>query len=93
MRPADHTRFAPAETISWNDVGEELTVFDCTTNGYFILNGSAVAIWRELAAGRSVGETVDALTMRFDSPRKAIADDVAAFVRTALDRNLLVARR
>lgn len=93
MMPADHARFVPAESISWNDAGEELTVFDCTSKGYFILNGSAVAIWRELAAGRSVGETADTLAMRFDSPRKAIADDVAAFVRAALDRNLLVARR
>lgn len=89
----DSARFTPAGMVSWNDAGEELALFDGDGGGYFALNGPAVAIWRELAAGRSVGETIDALAARFESPRTAIADDVAAFIRGALDRRLIVARQ
>ena len=90
---AEEARFAPADTVNWNDAGDELTLFDGASDGYFALNGAAVAIWRELAAGRSVGETIDALAVRFGASRATVADDVAAFIRSALDRNLLVARR
>lgn len=89
---AEDTRFAPADTLAWNDAGDELALFDRATESYFALNAAAVAIWRQLVAGRTVGETVDALTAQFDSPRETTADDVAAFVRDALERHLLVAR-
>jgi hypothetical protein len=89
---AEERRFEPAATVSWNDAADELTLFDSASGCYFALNVAAVAIWRELAAGRSVGEAIATLIGSFAAPRDAIADDVAAFVRTALERNLLVAR-
>jgi hypothetical protein len=89
----EHDRFAPASTVSWNDVGDELTLFDSATQGYFALNGGAVAIWRELAAGKSPAEVTETLAARFDGQRDAIASDVAAFVRDAIDRGLLIVRR
>lgn len=89
---AEDDRFAPADSISWNDAGEELTLFDSAGDSYFALNGAAVAIWREFAAGRSVGEAIAALAAQFNCPSEAIAADVAAFVRAALDRHLIVAR-
>ena len=92
--PDDTARFAPADMVSWNDAaGEELALFDGDSGGYFALNGAAVAIWRGLAAGHSVDEIIDMLAARFDSPRSAIAEDVAAFVRNALDRRLIIARQ
>lgn len=84
-------RFAPATTLSWNDAGDELTVFDSAGDRYFAFNGAAAAIWRELASGKTVAEASEALTARFDVPRAAIAKDVADFVRGALDRRLLIA--
>lgn len=84
-------RFAPATTLSWNDTGDELTLFDSACGRYFALNGPAVAIWRELASGKTVAEANEVLTARFDAPRTVIAKDVADFVRGALDRRLLIA--
>jgi hypothetical protein len=89
---AEDDRFAPADTISWNDAGEELTLFDSAGGSYFALNGPAVAIWREFAAGRSVGEVIATLTAHFNCPSEVVAGDVALFVRAALDRHLIVAR-
>jgi hypothetical protein len=89
---AEDERFAPADTVSWNDAGDELTLFDSASASYFALNGPAVAIWRELAAGTRVGEAIDTLAGRFDCPRETIAGDVATFIRAAIDRNLIVAR-
>lgn len=88
----DAARFAAAALLSWNDAGEELTLFDGASQRYFALNGSAVAIWRALVAGHSIGETIDALAARFGEDRDPIAADVHAFVDGALDRGLLVAR-
>ncbi|MGN6819160.1 MAG: PqqD family protein [Sphingomonas sp.] len=88
----EQIRFAPAPTLSWNDVGDELTLFDTATGQYFALNGGAVAIWRELAAGRNAVEAAASLAMRFDSPRGEIMADIAAFLHAALDRDLLIAR-
>jgi len=84
-------RFAPAEMLSWHDAGEELTLFAGASGQYFGLNGAAAAIWREVVAGRSIGETIDALGARFGHGRTSIADDVHSFVRDALERGLLVA--
>ncbi len=92
MIVTDDRRFTPSDTLSWNDAGNELTLFDEASQGYFALNGPAVTIWRELAGGSSVAETIDALAARFDAPPAAIADDVLAFVGDALDRNLLALR-
>lgn len=87
---AEDARFAAADLVSWYDAGEELTLFDGASREYFALNGSAAAIWRELAAGRGVGEVADALASRFDTGRPAILADITAFVRAAIERNLLV---
>lgn len=92
MMVEEGATFAIAERISWNDVGDELALFDGESGGYFALNGPAVAIWRELARGQSVGAATDALAERFDAPRAVIAADIADFVKNALDRGLLVAR-
>lgn len=92
MMVEDGATFAVADRISWNDVGDELALFDGESGGYFALNGPAVAIWRELARGQSVSAATDALAERFDASRAAIAADVGDFVQRALDRGLLVAR-
>jgi len=88
---AENARFTPAEMLSWHDAGEELTLFAGASGQYFGLNGAAAAIWRELGAGRSIGETVDALAARFGHGHTSIADDVHSFVRNAIERGLLVA--
>lgn len=86
----DDARFTPAGTIIWHDVGDELALFDQATESYFALNGSAAAIWRELAAGRKVTEAAIALATQFDSDPAAITADIAVFVADAVTRNLLV---
>lgn len=90
--PTEDDQFAAADTISWNDAGEELTLFDSASDSYFALNGPAAAIWRELATGARVGEAIATLAARFDCPREEIVGDIATFVRAALDRKLIVAR-
>ncbi|HWU72171.1 MAG TPA: PqqD family protein [Sphingomonas sp.] len=88
--PIEDARFTPAGTITWHDAGDELALFDQVTESYFALNGSAAAIWRELAAGRKVTEAASALATQFDADPAAIAADIAAFVADAITRNLLV---
>ena len=92
MTLTDDRRFAPSDALSWNDAGDELTLFDVASGGYFALNGAAVAIWRELAAGSRVADVAETLAARFDAPPAAITQDVLAFVEHATERGLLVQR-
>jgi PqqD family protein of HPr-rel-A system len=83
-------RFAPAATASWTDAGGDLVIFDRVRGTYHALNGPASAIWRALADGGSADVVVEALVMRFDVDRDAVAADVAAFLSSALAGGLIV---
>ena len=73
----------------WQDVPGELALFDARTETYSALNGSAAAIWREIASGADVETMVDRLARAHDVPVAVMADDVAAFVADALAKGLL----
>ena len=78
----------PSEIV-WQDVPGELALFDARSETYSALNGSAAAIWREIASGADVDTIVDRLATAYDVPPAAMADDVAAFVTDALAKGLL----
>lgn len=76
--------------IVWQDVPGDLALFDSETGIYHALNGSAAAIWREIAAGADSETAVDRLSEKFGAPRAEIATDVAAFVADALAKGILM---
>jgi hypothetical protein len=77
--------------IVWQDVPGELALFDARDQTYSALNGSAAAIWREVARGVDQDTIVRTLAAQYDLPDHAIAADVTAFLTDAVGRGLLVA--
>lgn len=83
------TLFTIAPHIAWNNVEGELALFDSRDGTYHALNGSAAAIWRELASGLRPDEIVDRLARRHAAEPDVIARHVSGFVETALHKGLL----
>ena len=79
-----------APHIVWQDVPGDLALFDLNSGTYHALNGSAAAIWREIAAGADADGVIDRLAERYGAARADIAADVAAFIADALARGLLI---
>ena len=77
--------------IVWQDVPGELALFDARDQTYSALNGSAAAIWREIARGADEQAIVDTLAAAYGAPHAAITSDVAEFIADALAKGLLVA--
>jgi PqqD family protein of HPr-rel-A system len=81
--------FKPANHISWHDVAGELALFDTSDGTYHALNGSAAAIWRGLARGKTAEQIVRDLAATYDIAADVVAADVDAFLRDALARRLI----
>jgi hypothetical protein len=80
-------RIAPS--VAWNNIDGELAVFDPRDGRYHALNGSAAAIWREIAEQQPLPAIVARLAERHKAPPDRVAADVSAFVEAALGKGLL----
>ena len=75
--------------VSWQNVPGELALFDLRDGSYHVLNGSAAAIWRAIAAGQTKPEIIAALCSSHDAPADEIAQAVEAFIDNARAKGLL----
>jgi len=77
--------------ITWQDVDGELALFDERDERYHLLNGTAAAIWRAIAAGGDKVGLIDQLSASFGVKPEEIITDVETFIETAAEQGLLVA--
>ena len=64
-------------------------LFETRSEKVFTLNPTAVAVIREIVAGRSETEAIERLKDRFDDPSTAIEREVHALIADLRQRNLL----
>ncbi len=76
--------------ISWQDVDGELALFDERDNRYHLLNGTAAAIWRAIAAGMDRAMVIDRIAASFRVKPEDIVADIDAFTEAAIAQGLLV---
>jgi hypothetical protein len=76
--------------IAWQDVDGELALFDERDERYHLLNGTAAAIWRGIAAGAVRAGLIDLLAASFEVKPEAIVADIDAFIEAALAQSLLL---
>jgi hypothetical protein len=76
--------------ISWQDVDGELALFDERDNRYHLLNGTAAAIWRAIAAGMDRAMVIDRIAASFRVKPEDIVADIDAFAEAAIAQGLLV---
>jgi len=76
--------------ISWQDVDGELALFDQRDDRYHLLNGTAAAIWRAIAAGVDRSKLIDQIAARFQARPEEIAADIDGFAEAAIAQGLLL---
>jgi hypothetical protein len=82
------TTAADAQVKPLNDSG---VIIDTRTGKCWELNPVGFAIWQLIAAGKSVGETVEAISVRYAVSAGTSKDDVLGFVQSLVSEGLLEA--
>jgi hypothetical protein len=85
-------RIAIAPHIVWRDVEGELVLFDEDAQLYFALNEWASFLWRRIGRGMAVPAILNEVTQTYAEDAEQIAQDISAFLTSALAANLLVPR-
>jgi hypothetical protein len=80
------TPTADAEVKQLNDCG---VIVDTRTGKCWELNAVGFAIWQQVAAGKSVGETAEAVAARYSIAIGTSANDVLTFVQSLAREGLL----
>lgn len=75
--------------ITWQDVDGELALFDERDDRYHVLNGTAAAIWRGIAAGLDRAMLIDQIATGFRIKPADIIPDIDAFAEAAIALGLL----
>jgi len=76
--------------ITWQDVDGELALFDERDDRYHLLNGTAAAIWRAIAAGADRTALIERIAAGFNVRPEEIAADIDAFIEAATIQGLLI---
>jgi hypothetical protein len=76
--------------ITWQDVDGELALFDERDDRYHVLNGTAAAIWRGIAAGMERSALIDQIATGFRVKPGEIIADIDAFIGAATAQGLLL---
>jgi hypothetical protein len=77
------------QKVVHEELENEVVVVNLDSGHYYILEATAIAIWKLLVGGASLAETVEALHRRYAGDRPAIQDAVATFVAELEQEGLL----
>jgi hypothetical protein len=78
-----------AERVAWRACGDEVVVLDLPSATYLAVNRSGADLWLRLQAGVTADELAAALAERWSLPRPHAKGDVAAFLATLEEHDLL----
>jgi hypothetical protein len=84
----DTTLTVPPQVMS-RMVGDETVLLDLASGLYFGLDGVGQRIWRAVADGKKLSETVDIIVAEYDVDQNQATADVLQFAGTLLERGLL----
>jgi hypothetical protein len=84
----DTTLTVPPQVMS-RMVGDETILLDLASGLYFGLDGVGQRIWRAVADGKKLSETVDIIVAEYDVDQDQATADVLQFASTLLERGLL----
>jgi hypothetical protein len=85
------TTLARTERAVHGDLPEETVLLDVDAGIALRLNSTGAWIWEQLAQSRRVDELAEGLAGRFEIDQGRALDDVIAFAREMIRRNLLAA--
>jgi hypothetical protein len=77
------------DDVVWQELDDEVVVFNRASSRYLRINASAVILWRRLEGGASLDDLVSALLDAFDIDESTARRDVEAFVAAVREHELL----
>jgi hypothetical protein len=80
----------PAPHIIVREVGDEFVMLDLERGVYYGLQDVAARIWRSLASGQSIAETVDAVLDEYEVDRTQLEQDLTRLVEELREAGLVV---
>ena len=83
------THFSVPPQVMSRLVGEETVLLDIANGVYFGLDGVGKRIWENIADGLSLQETAAVITTEFEVDDTRAQEDVVAFARNLVERELL----
>jgi Coenzyme PQQ synthesis protein D (PqqD) len=86
----ENTRIARNENLLVTPVHNETLMMEVASERYYGLDAIGSAIWRRIDTPRTFGALVDDLAKEFAAERDTIARDVAAFLATMAEHNIVV---
>ena len=72
-----------------SEIGDEISLYDPTTEQVTILNGPASDIWRLADGEHTMTEIIELLATAYEVPTEQIAEQVADTVQRLVDAQLL----
>lgn len=81
-----------AETVFAQEIDGEMVLLDMHSEHYFGLDGVGTDIWKLLADGNSLEETVESLLEIYDTDTETLQADLENFVTGLIDHKLAVLR-
>jgi hypothetical protein len=75
--------------LVWVEVQDEVVILDTRSSQYLSLNESAAKLWTALSAGASVGDMEQLLQERYGIDAETATNDVASFVGSLRERDML----
>lgn len=88
MEVSNDSRLRPTANVEVRALDDRGVIVDTRTGKCWELNAVAFAIWQQIAAGKSVGETVDAVGAGYAVPADRLREDVVSFVGSLLSEGL-----
>ena len=77
------------DELTWREVEDEIVVLDRRNWGYISINGTGALLWPHLVSGTSKRALVDALRGAFPLDEDQARNDVARFLATLVQHDLL----
>jgi hypothetical protein len=87
-----NTRLAVDESrVVYEVLEDEIVIVNLDSGHYYILDGTAAAIWRQLVAGATPAEVADVLSARYPADDATIRDAIGRLVEELIGEGLLAA--
>lgn len=77
------------ENIIWRKIAERTVILNRKNDSRYILNEIGMIIWNCIADGKSVYDTIDAISKEYSIPRERISCDVDHFIQNLQKENII----
>ena len=87
---ANTKRFKQHPAVVFNELDDQITLFQSKTCDYLVLNETGSAIWQALQATKTLNQICDILCAEFNVERSICIQETANWLEQAINKNIIV---